>query len=294
MAGFVSIGRFGIRGAAAGGLVAWLGLWGAALAADGWHTEYEQAMQAAASSGRPVLTIFTGSDWCPHCRTLERNVLETDAFRAWAEDRVVLLMIDLPQSGISHEERKARSRVCVKYGVRIFPSALLIAPDGSKITLQTGYTGQAATTWVTAMSGHLPATGAEAGGSQPVHASLDDAVASARTSRKPVLVMVSRSGDAAASKTLDTLVQDPEFKEVTRDHFVVASVPTPMESDVVFPLEQLRREAAVHGPRGEESVELIVTEDGRTPLLVESGSQPPQRIVTGLRRFLAARQTNRR
>jgi thiol-disulfide isomerase/thioredoxin len=126
-----------------------------AVASEGWLTNYEEALAAAEQTGRPVLTIFTGSDWCPHCRTLENNVLHTETFKEWASDRLVLLMIDLPQHGISAEERKARSRVCVKYGVRIFPSALLIAPDGSKITLQTGYSGQSAVTWVTAMSGHL-------------------------------------------------------------------------------------------------------------------------------------------
>jgi thiol-disulfide isomerase/thioredoxin len=125
-------------------------------AAEGWLTSYEEALAAAEQTGRPVLTIFTGSDWCPHCRTLENNVLHTETFKEWASDRLVLLMIDLPQHGISAEERKARSRVCVKYGVRIFPSALLIAPDGSKIALQTGYSGQSAVTWVASMSGHLP------------------------------------------------------------------------------------------------------------------------------------------
>jgi hypothetical protein len=34
---------------------------------------------------------------------------------------------------------------------------------------------------------------------------------------------------------------------------------------------------------------VIVTDDGETPLFTESGAQSPQRIVSGLRRFLAAR-----
>ena len=42
-----------------------------------------------------------------------------------------------------------------------------------------------------------------------------------------------------------------------------------------------------------ESVELIVTDDGQTPLFSQSGTQPPARIVHGLRRFHAARQAAR-
>ena len=38
----------------------------------------------------------------------------------------------------------------------------------------------------------------------------------------------------------------------------------------------------------------IVTDDGETPVFMASGSQSPERIVSGLRRFLVARQTARR
>ena len=124
-------------------------------AADGWLTSYEGALEAAREQQKPVLTVFTGSDWCPHCRTLEEQVLHTQTFRAWAEGRVVLLMIDLPKQGISAEERAVRSRVCIAHGVRTFPSVALIDPDGQRITVQTGYVGQSADTWVAAMDGHV-------------------------------------------------------------------------------------------------------------------------------------------
>ncbi len=133
-----------------------------AVANEGWLTSYEEAMEAAREQEKPVLTIFTGSDWCPHCRTLEEKVLDTETFRAWAEGRIVLLMIDLPQQGISAEERARRSRVCITYGVRTFPSAVLIGPDGTRITSQAGYTGQPADDWVAALDGHLPAPGTAA------------------------------------------------------------------------------------------------------------------------------------
>jgi thiol-disulfide isomerase/thioredoxin len=274
---------------------------GTAAAAEGWLTDYEQALAAAEQSGRPVLTIFTGSDWCPHCRTLEHNVLHTDTFREWASDRLVLLMIDLPQHGISAEERKSRSRVCVKYGVRIFPSALLLAPDGRKIALQTGYTGQSAVSWVAAMNGHLPPEARPAPPTDKRLASLDDAVATARSARKPVLVMVSRGGDDAATATVTSLINDPEFDALARENFVVATVPAgaPGTADdsgiatvdaLLAGADEWLAEAALEA----EGVELIVTDDGRTPLHVQSGQESPQRVVTGLRRFLAGRQTIRR
>ena len=46
-------------------------------------------------------------------------------------------------------------------------------------------------------------------------------------------------------------------------------------------------------PLPPEAVEIIVTEDGQTPLFSQSGTQTPARVVGGLRRFLAARQAAR-
>jgi thiol-disulfide isomerase/thioredoxin len=302
VAGILSAGWRGILSAvilAVGGVS---GAWGA----DGWLTNYEDALAQAEHKGRPILVIFTGSDWCPHCRTLEQNVLQTETFRDWAADRLVLLMIDLPQEGISVEERRARSRVCVNYGVRIFPSALLLAPDGTKLALQTGYTGQTATTWVSAMGDHLPPPvlrHADKTDDRSL-ATLDDAVATARSTRRPILVMVSRPNDAAASSTVATLVSDPEFEALARDNFVVATVPAAVaEAAVVAGLgsepgsapETAGFERLLAGTSLEiDGVELIVTDDGQTPLYVQSGRESPQRVVTGLRRFLAGRPQVRR
>jgi thiol-disulfide isomerase/thioredoxin len=276
--------------------------------AEDWLTDYEEALAAAEHSGRPILVIFTGSDWCPHCRTLEQNVLQTETFRGWAAERLVLLMIDLPQEGISVEERRARSRVCVKYGVRIFPSALLLAPDGTKLALQAGYTGQTANTWVTSMGGHLPPPvlrHAEKTDDRPL-ASLDDAVATARTTRRPILLMVSRPDNAVASSTVAKLVSDPEFEALARENFVVAAVPATVaevaiatggdrEAVGVTPETAAGYERLLAGTALEtDGVELIVTDDGQTPLYVQSGRESPHRVVTGLRRFLAGRPPIRR
>jgi|694.fasta_scaffold99678_3 thiol-disulfide isomerase/thioredoxin len=269
-----------------------VGFGGQVAAAADWLTDYEQAMAAAREQGRPVLTIFTGSDWCPHCRILEEKVLHTDAFQAWADDRLVLLMIDLPQQGISADERRARSRVCVKYGIRSFPSALLVAPDGEKIAVQSGYTGQSPENWVATMDGHLPARSAGGQEEEPVLSSLDEAVETARDTRRPILLMVSRTSDSSAKTQVSSLMRDPEFDALARENFVIATVQPPAahEAGHAGPIDGLLGGTDLPA----EGVELIVTDDGETPVFSQSGTQPPHRVVSGLRRFLAARQALRR
>lgn len=267
-------------------------------ASEGWLTDYDAALSVATESGRPVLTIFTGSDWCPHCKTLEDNVLATDTFHSWASDNVVLLMIDLPQQGISPAVRSARSQVCIKYGVRTFPSALLIGPDGQKITVKKGYNGQSAATWVSEMASHVPArpaapaaVAATATPKAEVLKSLEEAVATAQGKQRPILLVVSRKSDSAAKTRSASLVNDPEFNAFAQENFVVAEVPAD-ESESGQAAEPMQRLLG-GAPLPPEAVEIIVTEDGQTPLFSESGTQPPARVVGGLRRFLAARQAAR-
>ena len=275
-----------------------------AMALENWLTSYDDALATAERTGRPVLALFTGSDWCPHCKTLENNVFSTEVFREWADSNVVLLMIDLPQNGISQAVRSERSQVCIKYGVRTFPSVLLLAADGEKLAGQAGYTGQSAEVWLAQMSGHMPAPKVAAVHTQTqqsmpnavktakkVHESLDQAVETARGVKRPILLVVARPGDNTAKTHTESLINDPEFESFARENFVVAQVaPTaPSGSPTAQSLDNLL--GGVELPP--ESVELIVTDDGQTPLFSQSGTQPPARIVNGLRRFLAARQAAR-
>lgn len=295
--GYVSKGLvWGLRCAAAIAAYALLAA-PAATASDRWLTSYEEALAKAQETGRPVLTIFTGSDWCPHCKTLEQNVLETPTFLSWAEENVVLLMIDLPQNGISPEVRSERSQVCIKYGVRTFPSALLIGPDGEKITVKTGYTGQSASTWVGHMAEHVPARIAAAEKTAAVPAkegvlnSLEDAVVTAQGRQRPILLVVSKKSDSGAKARSASLINDPDFDAFARENFVVAEVPA--EADGVAAAGEPIQSLLGGADLPPEAVEIIVTEDGQTPLFSQSGTQPPARIVNGLRRFLAARQASR-
>jgi len=261
----------------------------AATAADTWLTDFDQALVTAAATGRPVLAVFTGSDWCTHCRTLENQVLNTGTFRDWARDRVVLVVIDLPRQGISSEVRRTRSRVCTRYGVRAFPSILLADPDGTKLALRTGYRGEPPATWMASWESLLPAE-RPAATSDVVFATLEDAVARSRTAGKPVLVMVSRAGDTAAEATVRSLIQDPDFKALARENFVVATVPHPTGDPPNTEIGPLLDGIGL----SDEAVGIVVTEDGKTPLFSHSGQEPSHRIVTGLRRFLASLKPFRR
>jgi len=138
------------------------------------------------------------------------------------------------------------------------------------------------------MAAKLPARQPVATNARPVLNSLGEAVTAARESKRPLLLVVRGSAEKTAAIRSATLVNDPEFGALAAESFVMAAMPaaTADGQQADASLEQL-----LGGQLEPDAVEVIVTDDGETPVFMASGSQSPQRIVSGLRRFLVTRQT---
>ena len=68
-----------------------------AVADEFWLVDFEKAKAQAAKQGKPILMEFTGSDWCPPCKALHKNVLVKDVFKKEMPKHFVLLKLDNPR-----------------------------------------------------------------------------------------------------------------------------------------------------------------------------------------------------
>ncbi len=103
-------------------------------APKGWGTDYDAALARAAKEKRPILALFTGSDWCPYCVQLEKKVLKDSSFQKFAEKNVVLLYLDFPRKKQLDAKLTAQNKkLAVKYGVRGYPTSLLLNARGETI-----------------------------------------------------------------------------------------------------------------------------------------------------------------
>lgn len=108
-------------------------------AEDGWKTNFEAALAEAKDQDKHVLVDFTGSDWCGWCIKLDEEVFSQEPFKQFAKDKLVLVEIDFPRGKEQSEEVKAQNKeLAEKYGVRGFPTIMILSPDG-KLVRQTGY-----------------------------------------------------------------------------------------------------------------------------------------------------------
>lgn len=115
-----------------------LALFGAVFAAGAaedakWETNFEAAKKLSQESKKPMLVLFTGSDWCYWCKRLEKNILSTPEFKKFAKDKVVFLFLDFPQSKrMSASERTQNQTLARKYKVRGYPSMMVISASGKE------------------------------------------------------------------------------------------------------------------------------------------------------------------
>ena len=104
-----------------------------------WETDFKAAQAEAKASGKPMLLDFTGSDWCGWCIRLDKEVFTQPEFAAFASKALVLVELDFPRGKSQPEAIKKQNEALAKeYGVRGFPTIILLSPDG-KLLAETGY-----------------------------------------------------------------------------------------------------------------------------------------------------------
>jgi thioredoxin-related protein len=119
-----------------------------------WLTDYNAAVAQAQSSQKSVLLDFTGSDWCPWCIRMDREVLDAQAFQDYADKNLVLVMVDFPRRKQLPDDVAAQNaKLKEQFGIRGFPSFVLIDKDGKEIWRHVGYMQGGPEAFIAALGG---------------------------------------------------------------------------------------------------------------------------------------------
>ena len=110
--------------------------------AAGWIADLGEAQTRAKATNRPILAVFSGSDWCKPCIMYEREVFAQPEFTAYAKDKLVLAHFDFPRQK-KNQPSAAQLKLNEAAAAQLnregdFPLAVLIAPNG-KVLAKTGY-----------------------------------------------------------------------------------------------------------------------------------------------------------
>ena len=107
--------------------------------AKDWQENYEKAAAQAKSEGKFMLLDFSGSDWCGWCIKLDKEVFSKKEFKKYAEENLVLVLVDFPnQKSQSSKLKKQNEALKTKFKITGFPTILILDPDG-QFAGRTGY-----------------------------------------------------------------------------------------------------------------------------------------------------------
>ena len=105
-----------------------------------WLDNYNKAVEMAKTDNKNILLDFTGSDWCPWCIRMDKEVLDTPEFKAYADKNLVLMLVDFPQGKqLSQQVQDQNSDLQKKFGADGFPTFILIDKNGKVLGQQVGY-----------------------------------------------------------------------------------------------------------------------------------------------------------
>jgi len=123
---------------------------GSSFADEGWLVDFEKAKVQAVKEGKPILMEFTGSDWCPPCKALHKNVLVKDVFKKEMPKHFVLLKLDNPRdkSKQTPKEIEQYKKLSKEYKVTGVPAIFLADAEGKPFFKKSGYSNQPADAWV--------------------------------------------------------------------------------------------------------------------------------------------------
>ncbi|MFC6224043.1 thioredoxin family protein [Hymenobacter artigasi] len=107
-----------------------------------WISDLGAAQAQAKATNRPILAVFSGSDWCKPCIMYEQEVFAKPEFTAYAKDKLVLAHFDFPRMK-KNQPTAAQLKLNEAAAAQLnkegdFPLAVVIAPDG-KVLAKTGY-----------------------------------------------------------------------------------------------------------------------------------------------------------
>jgi protein disulfide-isomerase len=105
-----------------------------------WLTDLNAAQERARAEKKLMLINFTGSDWCPPCMRLRKEVFSQPEFADYAKENLVLLEADFPRGKqLPAAQQAANESLAKRFGIEAFPTIVVLNPDGKELG-RLGYT----------------------------------------------------------------------------------------------------------------------------------------------------------
>ncbi|WP_333876162.1 thioredoxin family protein [Flavobacterium sp.] len=123
-----------------------------------WKTNMEEAKTTATAQNKNIVLVFSGSDWCAPCIKLDKNVWQSEAFKAYADEKLVLVRADFPKkknNALPEDIRNNNLLLAEKYNKEGFFPLVVILDKNGKVLAKKGYENQTAAQYISELKAIL-------------------------------------------------------------------------------------------------------------------------------------------
>ncbi|MEK6154736.1 thioredoxin family protein [Flavobacteriaceae bacterium 3-367] len=117
-------------------------LFSCCLLGQDWKGNYAEALLASKQESKPLVLVFSGSDWCGPCKRLDRNIWQSEAFKAYASQHYILYNADFPRkktNKLPEEKINANKQLAERYNPKGHFPLVLVLNGQEEVLGKTGY-----------------------------------------------------------------------------------------------------------------------------------------------------------
>ena len=111
------------------------------LVAQDFQKDFSNAKKLSKETGKPLVILFTGSDWCPPCKRLHSLVYHNAAFQQYANENLIMYYADFPrrpENQLPAETKAVNDALSKEFGITGLPTTLVLSSSGEILGKMVG------------------------------------------------------------------------------------------------------------------------------------------------------------
>lgn len=111
-----------------------------------YQENFEEALALADKNDKPMVLVFSGSDWCGPCIKLKRNILDSKEFQTYANSHYILYNADFPRKKKNQhpiDKLNANKVLAAKYNPRGYFPLVVVLDKECSVLGTTGFNKKA-------------------------------------------------------------------------------------------------------------------------------------------------------
>lgn len=110
--------------------------------AQEWQNSFSEAIAKANTEDKPIVLVFSGSDWCAPCIKLKKHIFDSAEFKDYAKDHYVLYNADFPrkkQNQLPEDKMSVNKSLIEKYNPKGYFPMVVVLDKNEHVLGETGF-----------------------------------------------------------------------------------------------------------------------------------------------------------